>query len=143
MTTYSRVADLRKRAGDAQRTQAQQEELNKKAAEQAALEKAMEKTRKAANTAQQVIAIADLRFEKAADTGFFSARIYDIPSDEIVVRNGVHHVSYDLSGAAQLIMDHFKKEGFTVIVDSQTGYAPDYGNNDGGPTITYFIKVGW
>ena len=134
-----RPRDLRLRAEAALEFKSQQEELRQKAAEQAARDKAMEESRKAVQRAQETIFAADLQLEGAADKGFLSARIYEIQTDEIMPGSYLTE-KLGLSGAAKMIFDHYKKEGFSVIVDAQPVPAT---RSEDPPHTKFYIKVGW
>jgi hypothetical protein len=138
-------AELRKISEAGKQKKQEKEAEERKKADVKAREAAREKALKLEAEAQRIIINVSSQLKWAADDGLFSARVYSVPTDELGCNvytkklHGKDQNDYNLSGIAKRVFDHFKKEGFEVLIEEQDGpYDPE------GPTpSTYHIRVGW
>jgi hypothetical protein len=139
-------AELRKLTELGKQKKKEREVEDRKLFDKKAKEAGLEKSFKDEAEAQRIIVNLSSQLRVAADAGFPTARVYTIPSSELQFKNpyqkklkGKEQTDYILIGISKLIFDHFKKEGFEVVVEEQAPYDPV----EGPATESYHIRVGW
>jgi hypothetical protein len=141
-------AELRKLTEQGKQKKQEREAEERKVAAQKAHEAAREKAYKEVLESDRIITNISGQLDRAASDGFATARVYTIPYEDVTRKPAARprsvglHVGppeYELRGIAKRIYEHFKKEGFEVVVEEQAGaFDPE------GPTSeTYHIRLGW
>lgn len=141
--------ELRKISEGAAKRKAEREELEKVKREEEKVKHEKEMVLLIQMKAEAAIDHAEANMTKAAEEGLSAALVYLIEPHEVAeaslrsLSSGAKVDSPDrffCAGSAQIVFNHFKSNGFNVVIVSQPVPAP---RPEDPPHHKYYIKVGW